>query len=143
MLQRGRVRLHRPQVGVHAEQLAQAEQALFRANAGLRITPLRPTDGAEQHRVGAFAELARGGGQRIAVGVDGRAADQPLDEFKAAPKALRDGLKHAARGGRHFGADAVAGQQGDGGGALNAGRGSDVMRHGGLLRPRCGLTRSG
>jgi hypothetical protein len=58
--QRGGVRLHRPQVGEHAERLAQGEQALLRPHRGLGIAPARPSHCAQQHGIGALAGGERG-----------------------------------------------------------------------------------
>ena len=68
-----RQRADRAQVGVQAEALAQAEQALLGARrVGVGRVPLRAADRGEQHGVGAAAGGERLVGQRGAVGVDRR-----------------------------------------------------------------------
>ena len=74
-----RERLDRAQVGVEAEALAKAEQALLGARrVGIGAVPLRAADGAEQDGVGAAAGVEDLVGERRAELVDGGAADRVL-----------------------------------------------------------------
>ena len=82
-----RARPDRAQVGVQAEALAEAEQALLGARrVGVGRVPLRPADGAEQHGVGVAAGLEHLVGERGAVLVDRGAADQALVELELAER---------------------------------------------------------
>ena len=94
-----RQRADRAQVRVQAQALAQAEQALLGARrVGVGRVPLRAADGGEQHGVGAAAGGEDLVGQRDAVGVDRRAAEQVLLVGEV-PDGVED-LRGSARGSR-------------------------------------------
>jgi len=103
------VAARRPQVRVEAELAADPEQPLLRAGlGGIRRVPLRPADGGEQHGVGRAARGERRVGQRGAVGVDRRPAEDVLLDLE-----LADGAQDLERRGHDLGADPVAGQRDD------------------------------
>ena len=116
-LQRGQVfqaglHAHRAQVGVAAQSLAQRQQAAFRAQVAGQQVPgavLRAADRAQQHRVGVFQGVAGGLRERVAVRVEGHAADQVFLDGHVG----RDLAQHLHGRRRDFRADAVAGQGND------------------------------
>jgi hypothetical protein len=63
---------------------------LFRAHRGVRVRPLRPADRTQQHGIGGATGVEGGGGQRLASGVDGGAADQMGLEAEFMAEPLRD-----------------------------------------------------
>jgi hypothetical protein len=69
------------EVGEQAQVLAQAEDGLLRAQRAVELVVLPVAHGAEEHRVGVHRELQRGLGQRMAVGLVGRAAHQGRFHF--------------------------------------------------------------
>ncbi|MDQ0587100.1 hypothetical protein QFZ47_001209 [Variovorax paradoxus] len=91
------------EIGEQAEVLAQAENGLLRAQRAVELVVLPVADGTEQHRVGFLGKLERGFGQRVAVGLVGRAADQC--RFHLEREVER--VEHANGFGHYFGADAV------------------------------------
>ena len=103
-----RVDADRAQVGVQAEPAAQREERLLGPDRGRRIGPLRPTDRAEQDRVGRAAGGEVLVADRDAVGVDGGAADDVLGpvDVEAEPAARR--VDDAPGGGHDLRPDAVA-----------------------------------
>ena len=105
--------LQRTQVGVHAQRRAQRQQSLLRANLRVRVGPLRATDRAQQHRIGALAGVERGGRQRLAERVDGDAADRMLLELEFVAAVFGDRFQNGDGHCGDFGADAVAGQGDD------------------------------
>lgn len=102
------MRHHGTQVGEQAERLAQLQQALLRPHRGVRIRPLRTAHGSQKNRVRAPAQLERGRRQRLARGIDGRAAHQGAVELEGMAEALSQALERAQRLGGDFAADAVA-----------------------------------
>ena len=114
----GGLRLDRPQVRVQPEALAQAEQALLRARGvGIGGVPLRPADGAEQHRVGGAAGVESLVGQGAPVS----SIEMPpisCSSYSKVPIRVED----PAGGGDDLGADPVAGQDDDP-------RGFRLLRH--------------
>ena len=102
----------RAQVGEEAEMLAQRQQ---RGALGLLVRrqrfPFRSADGAEENRVRLAADAQRLRRQRLAVDIDGGAADARFRESKVEAEFRLDRGEHAARFGHDFGADAVAGRE--------------------------------
>ncbi len=99
----------RAEIGEQAEVLAQAEDGLLGAQLALQLVVFPVADGAEQHRVGFLGELERGFGQRMAMRLVGRAADQGRFHFE-----LRSSdVEHADGLGDDFGADAITGKDCD------------------------------
>ena len=104
----------RAQVGEQFELLAQAQQALFRLEMEGVAVPLGAADRAEHHGVARFRLGHDHVGDRRALGVQRRAADQAVVQiefhrpFPAEPVGDPDDLVH------HFGADAVARQDEEG-----------------------------
>ena len=108
--ERGRVRAHRAQVGVQPQRLADRQQALFGADLGVRVGPLRAADRAEQDGVCLAARLQRSGRQRLAVAIDGDAPDIVFLEPEGVTETGGDGLQHRHGGGGDFRTDAVTRQ---------------------------------
>jgi hypothetical protein len=102
-----------PQVGEQAELLADAQQPLLRPRVDGHVVPARSPDGAEQH--GPAVPRARDHlvGERGAVGVDRRAADETLFERELDAGRGRRRLEHATRLLRHLRAHSVSGQDQD------------------------------
>ncbi len=119
----GRAGPHRAQVGEEAHPLAQAEQALLGARGvGIRRVPFGTADRAQQDGVGVAAGREDLIGERGAVLVDRRPADQALVELELAER-----LEQGARGADDLGADPVAGQD-DYAGRVAHGRDSRRVR---------------
>jgi hypothetical protein len=93
----------RAEVGEQAQVLAQAQDGLLGAQRPVELVVLPVADGAEQHRVGFLGELERRFGQRMAVRLVGRAADQRRFHLELQVEHVEhlDGFRH------DFGADAV------------------------------------
>ena len=94
------------EVGEQAEMLAQAQNRLLRAQRPVKRVVFPVANSAEQDGVGLAGQLDCGLGQRVAVGVKGRAADQRRFAFKFQVECLEhlDGL------GDDFGANAITGK---------------------------------
>ncbi len=105
---------HRPQVGVQAERLADAEEALLGTRLG-RIggVPLGSADGRQQHRVGSMRDGERGFGKRGSGCIDSRPAEKRLGELEAHAVALADDAEDLHGLGGDLRADAIARQQAD------------------------------
>ena len=103
-------RLHRAQVRVQPEPLAQAQQTLLGARcARVGGVPLRPADRPQENGVRLAAGAEDLVGERGPVGVDRGAADEPLVELELAQRLEHDRGAEATISG----ADPVAGQQDD------------------------------
>jgi len=96
------------QVGVQAQLLADAQQALLGAPVHRQRVPLRPAHGAEQHGTALLGQRHRLVAQRRPVGVDRRPADPLVGELELQPVARRHRLQRAPRLAGHLGADPVA-----------------------------------
>jgi hypothetical protein len=101
--------LGRAQVGVEVHLLAQAQEPTLGLHGEVEHVVFRPAHGAQQDRVDLLRLGHRRVGERRAVGVIGRAADEVLadvegDALRAEPV---DDLAHL---GHDLGADPVAGQ---------------------------------
>ncbi len=105
--------LRRAQIGEEVHLLAQAKQAALGLQLERQLLPFRAADRAEQHRVGGLRPRQGRIGQRHAVGIVGRAADQPLADIEAGDAALVEKLHHARHLAHDLGADAVARQDQD------------------------------
>ena len=104
----------RTQVAEEFVALSQGEQrAHFGAGLVRERVPLRAAHGAEQNGVGPVAGLDGFVGQRPAAGVDGGAADQALVAGDREAEFLRRCVHDLQCLGHDFGADAVAGEDGD------------------------------
>ena len=103
--------LHRPQIHIQAQPLAQAQQSRLRPLAHRKRIPLRPAHRAEKNRVGFAASIQRFVGQRIARLIDRRAANRHLHHVKLVLKFPRAFLQHARRRARHFRPDSIARQK--------------------------------
>ena len=101
------------QVGEQAEGLTDAEQATFGTDGGIDGVPLGAAHRAEEHRIGGFAGLHGGVGQRHAHGVDGGAAEQGFRHGERMTEFLFHGAKHFHGFGNNLGANAVTRQQAD------------------------------
>jgi hypothetical protein len=109
----GRMRCHRTQVGVKAQCLAQGEQALFRAHAGVRVRPLRPAHRTQQYGIGVLAGVQRLLRQRRAAGINGGAANQVMLEVEAMAEVACHRSQHVNGGCGDFRTNAVTGQDND------------------------------
>ena len=102
------------EVGEKAEVFAQGKQrAAFWLDVGWQGFPFRSADRAKEDGVRG---LAGGDGfrrQRVAGGVDGRAADEVLAAGDGESEFRLDGVKEAKGFGHDFRADAVSGEDGD------------------------------
>jgi len=104
---------HRAQVGEGAELAAQAQQPGLGPHECIRRRPLRSPDCTEQHRIGVTTARERRRRQRVAVGLDGGAAEGEGMERDVVPERLSR-RREAARGlTDDFGADAIAGEHRD------------------------------
>jgi hypothetical protein len=108
-----RVNRHGPQVREQVETLAQRQQSLLGTNLCLGIGPLRPTDRAEQHRVGRTARRQGLRRQRRLHLIDCRASDQVLGKREVVAVACCYCLQHAHAFARDFRTDAVAAEDDD------------------------------
>ncbi len=102
------VHLRRTQVRPQSQCRADTEDPLLRPHGRAGVIPLRPTDGAPEHRVRRERRLDGLRPQRHAVRIDGRAADEVLSELERVAEAPADRLEGADPLGGDFGADAVA-----------------------------------
>ena len=101
----------RPQVGEQVEILAQAQQAALGPLVERHLVPLRTADGAEDDGVGLM-RLGHGlVGDRDAVGVERRAADQRRLGLELDFALLVQHADDAIDLGHDFRADAVAGEK--------------------------------
>ena len=106
--------LDRAQVGVEAQLLADAQQALLGAGLGaVGGVPLGAAHGGEQHGVARAGDVEGLGGQGVAGSVDGAAADEGLLEAELGTVLSADGLEHLDALGHDLRADAVALQDAD------------------------------
>ena len=100
-----------------AEELVALSQGKKRAHFGTGLVrervPLRAAHGAEQDGVGLVAGFDGFVGQRPAAGVDGGAAHEALLAGDREAESLRGGVHDLEGFGHDFGADAVAGEDGD------------------------------
>ena len=101
------------EIGVEAEGLADAEEALLGADLGVGVVPLGSADGPEQHGIGLLAGGEGGVGEGGAVGVDGAAAEELGGEGERVLVAAGHFLEHEPGFGDDLGADAVAGEEDD------------------------------
>ena len=102
----------RAQVGKQIQVFANRQQAALGAQGAIERVVLRTADGAEQHGIGGAAQLLRKLGIGVAVFVVGRAAERGVSV--GGVQAAGNQLVEYAHGlGGDFGADAVAGQDGD------------------------------
>ena len=101
----------RADVGVEREILAQAQQARLRPHLIGHVGPFRAADRRQQHRVGGLRARHVGVADRLAMRVEGAAADQPLFSLEACAALFVEEGDHLLRFGHHLGADAVAGEQ--------------------------------
>ena len=110
----GIVDLHRAQVGVEAQLLAYAQQALLGARCG-RVggVPLGAAHARQQHGIGGLGALQGLGRQRVAARIDGGTADQVVLELELKAGLGSHGGEHLLALGDNLGADAVARQAAD------------------------------
>ncbi len=80
---------------------------------GGQAFPFRAADGAEENRLRVAATLQRVRRQRVVELVDGRAADGVFLRVDGEAESFRGGVEDVEADGHDFGADAVAGQDGD------------------------------
>ena len=78
----------RPQIGEQRQVLAQAQEPRLGTHLIGHAVPFRPADRAEDHRVGGHRLFHRRFGDRGAVGVVGRPADQVLLAFEGGAAGL-------------------------------------------------------
>ena len=106
--------LNRTQVGVQAQSLADAQQALFRARS-VRVggVPLRATYRSKQNRIRCVGGIERCLRQRFARCIDGATADKGIFAREVDIVLLAYGIQHLYAFGHDFGADAVTGQRAD------------------------------
>ena len=103
-----REQLDRPQVGEQPQLLAQRQQGPLRTDGVVQPVPLGSAHGSQHHRVAGLGHGQDIIGQGFPVGIDGRAAHQPLLHVDGEAENIahlaqhRHGLRH------HFRADAVA-----------------------------------
>ena len=101
------------QIGVHAEQRAQIQQALFRAQCRIGRRRSRQAHGAQQHRVGVQAKVARGSREGGAQFGQRAAAERRLPGFNIERVPGRRGPQHAQPRAHDLRPDTVAGQYGN------------------------------
>ncbi len=101
------------QVGEAAEGLADLQQTGFGALVGRERVELVVADGAEQDGVGVERGVERGGGERRAGFGDGDAADEAFGEGEVVAAEFGDGAEDVGGFAGDFGADAVAGEDGN------------------------------
>lgn len=101
----------RAQIGEKLEILAQTKQAGFRAVLVGHAIPFRAADGAEQDRIGSKRLFHICIGNRHAMGVIGRAADQTFRDGETGIVRAVHVIDQLADFGHGFGADTVTGQQ--------------------------------
>ena len=129
-----RIADRRADVGEQREVLAQAQQARFRPHVIGHLVPLRPADRAEDHGVAGHRLRHGGVVDRLAVGVVGAAADQPLLVFERAHAMGVHPCDQPFHLGHDFGADAVAGEQEELVGGHDAEPRGCAQNGGGLLK---------
>ena len=101
----------RAQVGEYAHAGAQGQQPCLGPH-GIRLPgPLRPADRAHQHRIGGLGGSKRCRRQRHPVDIDCRAAEARLGHDDIESGGGVQLLDDTRRLTRHFGADAVAGEE--------------------------------
>lgn len=111
----------RAEVCEESEVFAQRQQgAAFGLEIGRQGFPFGSAHRAEEDGLRRFAGGDGGGWQRVAGGVQCRTADEVVAAFDGKAVARGDGVEDAEGLGHDFGADAVAGQDGD---AMRAGHG--------------------
>ena len=93
----GRVADRRAQVGEEAEILAQAQEARLGADLVSDIRPFRAAHRAEQDRVGGIGPRQGRVGERLAMGVDGAAADEVALDLEAGETRARPGHRSPSR----------------------------------------------
>ena len=98
---------HRPQVRIHTELAAQAQEPRLRPHFRGRRGPLRPADGAQQNRIRFEATLERRARQGIAVPVDGDAAEVSFGQLERMSEAGGDRAQATHTFGDDIGADAI------------------------------------
>ena len=103
----------RTQVGVAAERLPQRQQRRLRPLSRQPAVELGIADRAKQHGIGAQAGFAGAFGQAHAVAVDGDATNLVAAERECLAGVFCHVLQNPHGFGRDFGANAVAGKQGD------------------------------
>ncbi len=105
----------RTQVGEGVHRLAQVQEARFRTLVARIVGPLRPADRAHQDGGGVQRQLLGLFGQRRVMQVVAGPAEGALIDVELQARVLAHPGRHAAHLGDHLGADAVAGQEQQGG----------------------------
>jgi hypothetical protein len=103
----------RTQVGEPAERLAERQESGLGPRDRGKMLERRMPDGAEQHRIGVQAGVARSWRQRHAHRTDGLGANRMLLEADVDPAGPSDSLEDAHGLARDLGSDAVTGQHRD------------------------------
>ena len=96
-----------PEVGEQAQRRAQPQDRLFGPQVSGQRIARRIAHRAEQHRIGTLGQLQRGGRQRVAVRLVGRAAHRTFADLDAGQGQR---IQHAAGFHHDFRADAVSGE---------------------------------
>ena len=102
------VAVDRPQVGVHVQRLAQAEQAFLGPLGRRQVIEFGQAHRAQQRGVGIQSQAARLGRERVSRGANRRTAEQALAQLDRMAPLRRHVLKHANGLARDLGTDTVA-----------------------------------
>ena len=106
-----RIADRRPEIGEELQILAEPQEPGLGAHVVGHLVPFRPAHRAEEHRVGGERLLHGRVGDRLAVSVIGRAADEVLLVFEAVRPVLVEPGDHPLHLGHHLRPDAVAGEE--------------------------------
>ena len=107
--------LHRPQIGVEAELLAQPQQGrpLGAFLLGHRSIAVGQTHRSEENGIGVAAQLEGGIRQGLARGVNPGPTDRSLDDLERYAKTRRDRAQHLEGFAHDFRTNTIASQGGD------------------------------